>query len=50
MPGQVVQNYATYSYYAWSITSIMPGQMWRDTGHKGLMPGVIECGEILPMR
>ena len=27
-------------YYARSITSIMPGQAWRDTGHKGLMPGV----------
>ena len=23
-----------------SITSIMPGQPWRDTGHKAHMPGV----------
>ena len=27
-------------YYARSIVSIMPGRTWRDTGHKGLMPGV----------
>ena len=25
-------------YYARSITSIMPGQTWRDTGHKALCP------------
>ena len=23
----------------------MPGQTWRDTGHKGLMPGVKARGE-----
>ena len=40
MPGLEMQNYATYPYYARSIASIMPGQTWRDTGHKGLMPGV----------
>ena len=26
------------SYYARSIASIMPGQTWRDTGHKALCP------------
>eukprot|EP01043_Picozoa_sp_COSAG02_P012734 COSAG02_NODE_498_length_21087_cov_33.272394_2_plen_98_part_00 len=41
MPGLDMQNYATNPYYARSIASIMPGQTWRDTGHKGLMPCVI---------
>ena len=35
-----VLYYDTYPYYAQSIASIMPGQAWRDTGHKALMPGV----------
>ena len=30
--------YCIYTYYARSITSIMPGQTWRDTGHKALCP------------
>ena len=29
-----LQKYATNPYYVRSIVSIMPGQMWRDTGHK----------------
>ena len=38
MPGLDMQNYATNPYYARSIASIMPGQTWRDTGHKALCP------------
>ena len=33
-----MQNYDTYPYYARPSPSIMPGQTWRDNGHKGLMP------------
>ena len=40
MPGLATQNYAAYPYYARSIASIMPGQTWRDNGHKALMPVV----------
>eukprot|EP01043_Picozoa_sp_COSAG02_P023462 COSAG02_NODE_1254_length_13584_cov_15.001483_13_plen_97_part_00 len=38
MPRLTVQIYATYPYYAQPLASIMPGQTWRDNGHKGLMP------------
>eukprot|EP01044_Picomonas_judraskeda_P005907 COSAG03_NODE_576_length_6891_cov_135.585395_7_plen_29_part_01 len=29
-----MQNYDTYPYYARLSPSIMPGQTWRDNGHK----------------
>ena len=35
MPGLAVQNYATYPSMPGALPSIMPGQTWRDTGHKG---------------
>jgi hypothetical protein len=35
-----MQNYDTYPYYARLSPSIMPGQTWRDNGHKALMPVV----------
>ena len=35
-------------YYARSIVSIMPGQTWRDNGHKGLMP-IVTCSGCLSL-
>jgi hypothetical protein len=37
MPGQTVQNYATYPIMPGALASIMPGQTLRDNGHKALM-------------
>ena len=38
MPGLAVQNYATYPSMPGALPSIMPGQTWRDNGHKALCP------------
>jgi hypothetical protein len=35
----LTENHKTISMPG-ALPSIMPGQTWRDTGHKGLMPGV----------
>jgi hypothetical protein len=40
VPGLAVQSYATYPSMPGALPSIMPGQTWRDTGHKALIPGV----------